>query len=91
MKKIVVFPLFILSFLLFTSCGSTKKVAYFQNHDKADMALSARLYDARIMPKDVLQIQVFTMTPAASEPFNLMKGSMMSSSSQSHNQSQNSV
>jgi len=91
MKKIVVFSLFILSFLLFTSCGSTKRVAYFQNHDQADMALSARLYDARIMPKDVLQIQVFTMTPAASEPFNLMKGSMMNSSSQSQNQNQNSV
>lgn len=59
--------------LLFTSCVSTNKVAYFENKNEIDTSLSKTLYDAKIMPKDLLQIQVFTMTPEASEPFNLMK------------------
>ena len=86
MKKIVVFPLFILFFLLFISCGGTEKIAYFQNYDQANIALSAHLYDARIMPKDVLQIRVFTMNPEASEPFNLMKANMLTSANMGQNQ-----
>ena len=65
--------LFILVIIAMTSCVSTKKVVYFENKDQIDLALSKTLYDAKIMPKDILQIQVFTMTPEASEPFNLMK------------------
>lgn len=61
------------SILLLTSCVSTKKITYFENKDQIDMALSKQLYDAKIMPKDILQIQVFTMTPEAAVPFNLMK------------------
>ena len=61
------------SILLLTSCVSTKKITYFENKDQIDLALSKRLYDAKIMPKDILQIQVFTMTPEAAVPFNLMK------------------
>lgn len=56
-----------------TSCVSTKTVTYFQNKEKIDQAISQQLYDAKIMPKDILQIQVFSMTPGASEPFNLLK------------------
>ena len=59
--------------LLTSSCVSTKKINYFDNKDQIDLALSKQLYDAKIMPKDILQIQVFTMTPEAAEPFNLMK------------------
>ena len=59
--------------LLTSSCVSTKKITYFENKDQIDMALSKQLYDAKIMPKDILQIQVFTMTPEAAVPFNLMK------------------
>lgn len=59
--------------LLFSSCVSTNKVAYFENKNEIDTSLSKTLYDAKIMPKDLLQIQVFTMTPEASEPFNLMR------------------
>ena len=58
---------------LLTSCMSTKKVTYFENKDEINTALSKTLYEAKIMPKDVLQIQVFTMTPEAAEPFNLIK------------------
>ena len=41
------------------------------------------------MPKDILQIQVFSMTPEASEPFNLLKST--SSQSSTSTNSQNSV
>jgi polysaccharide export outer membrane protein len=65
--------LFTFAILLLTSCVSTKDINYFENKDQVDLALSKQLYDAKIMPKDILQIQVFTMTPEAAEPFNLMK------------------
>lgn len=75
MKKVIRFWYFyILSVLLFTSCVSTKNITYFQNKDQIDATLSKQLFDAKIMPKDILQIQVFSMTPEASEPFNLLKG-----------------
>ena len=70
MKKTLL-PFYLLAFIL-TSCVSTKKVVYFENKDQIDPTLSKTLFDARIMPKDILQIQVFTMTPDAAIPFNLM-------------------
>lgn len=74
MKKIIRFLYFyIFTFLLFTSCVSTKNITYFQNKDQIDITASKYLYDAKIMPKDILQIQVFSMTPEAAEPFNLLK------------------
>ena len=54
---------------------STKTVTYFQNKEEIDQTISKQLYDAKIMPKDILQIQVFSMTPEASDPFNLNKKS----------------
>ena len=45
--------------VLLSSCMSTKKVTYFQDKESVDAALSKGLYDAKIMPKDVLQIQAF--------------------------------
>ena len=67
----VTLSLFVMLSLL-TSCMSTKKVTYFENKDEINTALSKTLYDAKIMPKDILQIQVFTMTPEAAAPFNLI-------------------
>ena len=60
-------------FLLFllTSCGSVKNVAYLQNSDDIDLSRSEYLYDAHIMPKDVLTITVNTVNPEAAAPFNL--------------------
>lgn len=84
MKKINCF--LVLSILLLTSCMSTKNVTYFQNKDQIDLTLSKQLYDAKIMPKDILQIQVFSMTPEASEPFNLLKSNSASSSTSSTTQ-----
>jgi len=71
MKKYILCSFVLLSLL--TSCISTKKVNYFDNKNDINTALSKTLYDAKIMPKDILQIQVFTMTPEAAAPFNLMQ------------------
>lgn len=71
--SINVFPFFFFTLLLLSSCVSTKKVTYFENKDEIDPTLSKVLYDAKIMPKDILQIQVFSMTQEAAAPFNLLK------------------
>ena len=57
--------------LLMGSCRSSKEVAYLQNIDSISLDASRGLYDARIMPKDLLTITVLTTDPAASAPFNL--------------------
>ena len=57
--------------ILLASCGSTKNVAYLQNSSIVDLSKSAHLYDAHIMPKDILTITVNTVNPEASAPFNL--------------------
>lgn len=89
-KYIFSFSHYLIISLFLTSCVSTKNTTYFQNKDQIDLALSKQLYDAKIMPKDILQIQVFSMTPEASDPFNLLKGSSAATSSTS-NTNQNSV
>lgn len=83
-KKFFTLLHFVIFTLFLSSCVSTKKINYFDNKDEINTALSKTLYDARIMPKDILQIQVFTMTPEAALPFNLMKltgGSISTTSS----------
>ena len=71
MKK-TLSSLFVLAIVLFlSSCASVKKVPYFQNIDQVDFAASKGLYDAHIMPKDLLTITVNTVDPAVSAPFNL--------------------
>lgn len=57
--------------MMLVSCGSTKDVAYLQNSDAIDFTKSRYLYDARIMPKDILTITVSTVNPEAATPFNL--------------------
>ena len=57
--------------LLLNSCSTAKQVAYFQNIDTVNLAESRGLYDARIMPKDLLTITVVTSDPETSKPFNL--------------------
>ena len=68
----------LLSFvLLFSSC-SVKKFAYFQGADKVDLNKQSAFYDARIMPKDQLDIKVYTISPEASAPFNMSTVSVTS-------------
>ena len=64
--------------MLLASCSSPKNVAYIQNSDSIDYSRSEVLYDARIMPKDILTITVNTVNPEASEPFNLFVSSELS-------------
>ena len=72
MKKISYLFLAAVAVLAVTSCSTPKNVAYIQNSDDVDYAKSEFLYDARIMPKDILTITVNTVNPEASEPFNLL-------------------
>ena len=64
---------FIVSVVLiaFTGCTAYKQVPYWQNIDTTDLSQSKGLYDARIMPKDLLTITVSTSDPKAAQPFNL--------------------
>ena len=76
MKKITFPILLMISVLMLTGCSSTK-VTYFQNLDEVDLNQATTLYDAKIMPKDMLTITVHTLTPEASEAFNLRGGSYL--------------
>ena len=72
MKKITSYIILLTSsIILFASCGSVKNVAYLQNSEDIDFSRSEYLYDARIMPKDILTITVNTVNPEAAAPFNL--------------------
>lgn len=57
--------------LFFGSCSSTKNVAYFQNSQEVNLDSSTMLYDARIMPKDQLNITVSATDAEAAVPFNM--------------------
>ena len=69
MKK---FSYLILLVALVTSCSAPKNVAYLHNSGEVDLSQSQYLYDAKIMPKDILTITVNTVNPEASAPFNLL-------------------
>ena len=59
---------------LLASCSAHKKIPYLQGAGEGDpneWAVASELYDARIMPKDLLTITVSTTDPEASKPFNL--------------------
>lgn len=71
MKKLFVPFILAAMILLMDACTASKQVAYFQNIDSVSLEASKGLYDARIMPKDMLTITVITTNPDASAPFNL--------------------
>ena len=83
MKKITFYVFSAALLLLTISCGSVKNVAYIQNSDEVDLSRSDYLYDARIMPKDILTITVNTVNPDAAAPFNLIVRNTLNSSSSS--------
>lgn len=61
----------IVTFLL-ASCSSYKQVPYLQDPSVVNAIQEAQpLYDAKIMPKDLLTITVNTTDPEAAAPFNL--------------------
>ena len=71
MKKLLIPFVLMTIVLLLDACSSAKQVAYFQNIDSTSPTASKGLYDARIMPKDLLTITVVTSDPSTSKPFNL--------------------
>ena len=80
MKKNSCFILVLLVALM-TSCSAPKNVAYLWNSNDVDLSQSQYLYDAKIMPKDVLTITVNTVNPEASAPFNLIVRNTLTSTS----------
>jgi len=79
MKKKLIIPIVMCLALMFmNSCQSSKTIPYFQNIDSISLAASRGLYDAHIMPKDMLTITVSTSDPAVARPFNLAVTNLMS-------------
>lgn len=65
--------------LMLTGCSSYKNVPYLQNPEVVNEMLDTLpMYDAKIMPKDLLTITVNTTDPEAAAPFNLIVQSVLS-------------
>lgn len=64
--------LFLLVTCLLVGCNSYKNVPYFKDADPIGKTVSQnpQLYDARIMPKDLLSITVSSSEPEAAAPYN---------------------
>ena len=78
------FTLFALASLLLCSCSAYKKVPYLQGSEYLNMAnVQTTLYDAHIMPKDLLTITVNTSDPDAAIPFNLTVATPITANSKS--------
>ena len=78
------FTLFALASLLLCSCSAYKKVPYLQGSEYLNMAnVQTPLYDAHIMPKDLLTITVNTSDPDAAIPFNLTVATPITANSKS--------
>lgn len=62
----------LIAIFLFTSCQSYKKVPYLQDTEVVERTVQlGNLYDAKIMPKDLLTIAVSCTSPELAVPFNL--------------------
>lgn len=73
MKKMKRLIYMLLGVALLASCTSYKQVPYLQNAEEINrMAQQLTLYDAKIMPKDLLAITINTTDPQVSAPFNLI-------------------
>lgn len=84
MKKLFVYFLALTTLVLtLDSCSSYKKIPYFQNIEQVDLSASRGLYDATIMPKDLLSINVSTVNPDVAKPFNINIADNMTNTSSS--------
>lgn len=72
MKKTIL-PIVIvcIAVLTLSGCAAVKNYRYFKNLEQVDLTNTNPLFDARIMPKDMLSISVLTTDPEAGRPFNL--------------------
>lgn len=75
MKKLLFLFSITLTLLSVIGCKSYKDVAYLKGSEKLTLIDYSKqttpMYDARIMPKDILTITVTTEDPEASRPFNV--------------------
>ena len=65
----------LLVMLCTASCASSKKIAYLQGAEEIpaeEFAQVSSLYDARILPKDLLTVTVTSTDPEVAKPFNLV-------------------
>lgn len=66
--------------LLLAACQSYKKVPYFQDLEVSNQVMQQNeLYDAKIMPKDLLTIVVSCTSPELAVPFNLIIATQVNS------------
>ena len=85
MRKQIYLLLVVLMGVMVMGCGSSRGVAYLQDDDsdgtfeEAFANQTKMMYDARIMPKDLLTITVSASEPDAVRPFNLVMPSYTSS------------
>lgn len=78
----------LVAIFLFASCQSYKKVPYLQDTEAVERTVQQeKLYDAKIMPKDLLTIVVSCTNPELAVPFNLTVASSATSNSQGTSQS----
>ena len=83
MKKMNYALLVLLAFVL-ASCSAYKQVPYLQASEYLDTSgQNTPLYDARIMPKDLLTITVNTTDPETAAPFNLTVATAVSNQNRS--------
>lgn len=80
-KNVIANVIAALALMSLSCCSSVKDVAYIQNSDSFAADSTAFLYEAHIMPKDVLTITVSTVNPEISAPFNLMISPTLGNSS----------
>lgn len=68
----IVYKIIALSILVVVAgCASHKKIPYMMDSNTVNVSSGKVLYDARIMPKDLLSITVSSVDPAAAVPYNL--------------------
>tara|TARA_R110002126_G_scaffold115767_4_gene254511 strand:- start:1625 stop:2398 length:774 start_codon:yes stop_codon:yes gene_type:complete len=68
------FSLFIVGSFFFISCASKKDIVYFQNAGDYETIVSDNSHTNKFKIDDVVTINVSTLDPQASLPFNLFKG-----------------
>ena len=84
MKKLFYFITVVITILSMAACSGAKNVAYIQEAGEVDMTgymQTTPLYDAQILPKDLLTITVVATDPEAVKPFNLTVPSLTTGTS----------
>ncbi len=82
MKKLLKLVPMLLFLASLAGCTAYKSVPYLQNVDQVELEKKP-LYDAKIMPKDLLTITVNTTDPEAAAPFNLTVQTVLNSQTKS--------